>query len=275
MQRIGTADGRFVDGDPFNQVQGTPVRAAWLYAVQEELAAVAQATGAILDPDSNNQVLAAIETLIEARSGNYALDTGSVVNKYVVALAPAVTAYQDGLSVRFRTVRGNTGAATLDAGAGPAPLRREDGVDLAVGDIGSESITTASYVVSKGAFLVTETVFSQLGALARLNIGAGLYPDGYGNLAVGGPIYLAAATAIQAGKYLVDTSAGGFALTLPATPAKGAVLTFSDGNNSWGTHNWTLARNGKTIMGQTNDLVVNVSDQQFSIWFNGSDWRLY
>lgn len=92
--------------------------------------------------------------------------------------------------------------------------------------------------------------------------------------AYGGKIYVNANLNVTAGDYLVDTTAGSFILTLPATPALGAAITFTDANATWGKNAFTLARNGKTIMTQSADLLVNVSDQEFTIWYNGTDWRL-
>lgn len=93
-------------------------------------------------------------------------------------------------------------------------------------------------------------------------------------IGAGALVYVNSNTAVVAGAYLVDTSGGSFTLTLPAAPALGATITFIDARATWGSNVFTLARNGKTIMGQAVDFTVNVSDQQFSIWFNGTDWRL-
>jgi hypothetical protein len=73
--------------------------------------------------------------------------------------------------------------------------------------------------------------------------------------------------------YNVNTTAGGFTLTLPAFPATGTTVTFMDSDGMWGTNNWTLAGNGNTIMGYTSPFTINVSDQQFTVWYNGSEWR--
>jgi len=86
--------------------------------------------------------------------------------------------------------------------------------------------------------------------------------------------YLNSATTLVDQYYNVDTTIGGFTLTLPASPTKGTTISFMDSDGMWGTNNWTLAGNGNTIMGYSTPLTVNVSDQQFSIWYNGSDWRL-
>lgn len=178
MQRIDSPDHLFHDGDPFNNVQGTMVTAAWATAIQEEVANVIEGAGITLNPAVNTQLRDAIDNLIAARSGNYALDSGVTGNAYEIALVPAVAAYANGMSVRFRTSRANTGAATINAGAGPVALKREDGIALSAGDISPNSITVATYV--GGAFLINESVASQFGTLAKKNMGQGLEDDGTG-----------------------------------------------------------------------------------------------
>ncbi|MDB5966844.1 MAG: Phage-related tail fiber protein [Polaromonas sp.] len=87
--------------------------------------------------------------------------------------------------------------------------------------------------------------------------------------------YVNSARAVSTGSpYLVDSSAGSFNLTLPGAPTLGDGIEFIDARSTWGTNTVTLLRNGQTIMAAAQDLVLNVSDQRFTIWFNGSDWRL-
>lgn len=60
MQRIQTSDQQFHDGDPFNGVQGTVVTAAFLNALQEEIATVVEAAGITLSAASSTQMLNAL-----------------------------------------------------------------------------------------------------------------------------------------------------------------------------------------------------------------------
>jgi len=85
--------------------------------------------------------------------------------------------------------------------------------------------------------------------------------------------YVNSSTTVQSEYYNVNTTAGGFTLTLPASPNTGTTVTFMDSDGMWGTNNWTLAGNGNTIMGYSSPFTINVSDQQFTVWYNGSDWR--
>lgn len=89
------------------------------------------------------------------------------------------------------------------------------------------------------------------------------------------PLYVNAPITIGFGTYDVDTSGGAFTLTLPASPAQGMIIRFRDLTGTWDTKPLTLARNGNTILGSATDLVCNVAGEDFEIWFNGSDWRIY
>lgn len=297
--------GYFTDGDVAGGIDPTLVPAEFLNAVMLELLGVVNAGGLVPSKVTNGQLTLAIQNMIEARAGNYALDTG-VANAYSVVLSPPVTAYVPGMAVKFRATHANSQASTINAGAGVVPLARDDGTALQGGDIPSNSIVSATYDAAGGVFLMNSMVPSQLGALAKEGIGQGLKDDGTGNLTLRlastikldgggnaavnygrglavdtagnliavGYTYINGVATLSAGAYLVDTSGGSFVLTLPANPAKGTPITFTDAAASWGIVNFTIARNGQTIMGQASDLTVNVSDQQFTIWFNGSDWRL-
>jgi hypothetical protein len=111
-----------------------------------------------------------------------------------------------------------------------------------------------------------------------LNLGVGMSVDPAGNLVAGGTGYInaasAATTTLVPGPWLMDTLTGSFVSALPAHPTVPTLLTFMDPTNNWGTTNWTLGHNGNTIMGTAEDLVLNISDQKLSIWWNGTDWRL-
>jgi len=265
--------GFFTDGSVAGGVEATVVPADFLNAVMLEMLNVVTAGGLVPTKAATGQMVLAIQNLIEARSGNYALDTG-LAGAYVVALDPVLKAYPNGLQVRFRAKRANGGASTLDAGAGPVPLLREDGQPTQQGDIPNNGVVSVTYDLAANAFLLNSIVASQLGALARMGIGAGLADDGAGNLITTGQSYINAVVPLARGSALVDTSAGPLQLPLPANPPLGAIITLSDARGTWGTNNVTLLRNGKNIMGFAQDLIVNVSDIQFTIWYNGTEWRL-
>lgn len=175
--------GYFTDGDIPGGVAPTVVPAEFLNTLMLEMLNVITAAGITPAKGNNGQLILAVQRMIEANSGNYSIDSGAA-NAYVVALAPAITQNINGLSVKFRAKHASTGPCTLNAGAGPAPLLREDGSPIEAGDIPLNGIVSATYDGPAGAFLLSGIVPSQLGDVAVLNIGAGLVNDGHGNLAV-------------------------------------------------------------------------------------------
>ncbi|HDR9099676.1 TPA: hypothetical protein QDA86_003014 [Burkholderia vietnamiensis] len=199
MQRINSTDGFFHDGNPATGALGTFLAALWHNAVQEELIAPITAAGLTLDPNNNGQLLAAILALIESKTGNYGLDTGAV-NSYVTALTPAVTAYVNGLQVKFRAAHANTGQSTLNAGAGIVPLLRDDGTPLQAGDVPANAIVGATYDAAAAAFLLNSIVASQFDTI--MQAGTPLYSVDTGAANVYKAAYAPTVTALTDGMKL-------------------------------------------------------------------------
>ncbi|SHN69132.1 hypothetical protein [Bradyrhizobium erythrophlei] len=70
----------------------------------------------------------------QAGATNTAVDTGTP-NSYVAALSPVVTTRIFGLLVRIKAANSNTGASTLNIGAGSFPITNPDGSALGAGAI--------------------------------------------------------------------------------------------------------------------------------------------
>lgn len=163
MDRIsgaGHVNNRFVAEDVPTNRPPTEITEAWLNTIQEELAALPEGVGMTLDPNNPTQVREAIQRMIDAQSGNYALDTGAA-NAYVVALSPAITAYGDGMTVRMKIANANNGASTLDAGGGALPMVNQVGDALVNGDLHAGSVITAIHIAAAGKFYLTSMVSSQ------------------------------------------------------------------------------------------------------------------
>jgi len=82
-------------------------------------------------------------------------------------------------------------------------------------------------------------------------------------------------TAVAGDTLLVDTSAGAFTITLPASPATGNIVYFQDAKGTFLPYPLTIARNGQTIMGLAEDLIASNNNVGFGLVYNGSDWRIY
>ena len=63
-------------------------------------------------------------------------------------------------------------------------------------------------------------------------------------------------------------------ITLPATPAENDIVGFLDLKGTFDKNNLTVARNGQTIMGLAQDMVVNTKNISFSLRFTNNDWRV-
>lgn len=81
-------------------------------------------------------------------------------------------------------------------------------------------------------------------------------------------------TASNRDNIIADTSAGSFTITLPASPTAGQYVTIYD-NAGWGINNLTIARNGSTIEGVADDLILDVSSIKVELIYNGSTWQIY
>lgn len=198
----GGTPGFFAAPDPAGGVPATVPGYEWYNAIQEELCAVIAAAGLALDPANHAQMLEAVQRLIDAQSGNYALDTG-VPNAYVVALNPAIAAYTDGMTVRVKIVNANTGASTLNAGGGAVALVNDVGGALVAGDLPAGGIVTGTYIASAGKFYVTSLVQSQ--GDARYAALAGLASQLFSVAAATGANH-----AVNLGQLLGSLSASGY-----------------------------------------------------------------
>jgi hypothetical protein len=73
--------------------------------------------------------------------------------------------------------------------------------------------------------------------------------------------------------YLVANTAA-ITLTLPATSTNGRTIILSDGNN-FTSFNVTVARNGKTIGGLAENLILNVRGSKVELVHYNNDWKVF
>jgi hypothetical protein len=81
-------------------------------------------------------------------------------------------------------------------------------------------------------------------------------------------------TANSGDQIIADTSGGTFTITLPATPSTGSHVLIADGA-SWSTTNLTVGRNGSTIEGLSEDLILDINDIQIDFVYDGTSWEVY
>ena len=74
---------------------------------------------------------------------------------------------------------------------------------------------------------------------------------------------------------IADTSAGAFTITLPAAPTAGQILFIGDFKSTFDTYPITVARNGSTIEGLSQDLSLNIASLEHQFVYQDSTWRVF
>ena len=101
------------------------------------------------------------------------------------------------------------------------------------------------------------------------------YGDGSNLSGIGGGgaaiTVLTSNTTLEASSVYMINASSAITLTLPASPSTGDAIDIL--NNTTLSH--TVARNGSTIQGLSEDLVINESGVKFKIWYTGSTWSLF
>ena len=72
----------------------------------------------------------------------------------------------------------------------------------------------------------------------------------------------------------IDTTLGGFAITLPSDPVIGNKIIFMDIGGVVSTNSVNILQNGNTIMGQDDYYVMNFDNSTVEFWYTGTDWRV-
>lgn len=101
--------------------------------------------------DTQSMLTPSFIPAIQAQTPSYAVDTGAA-NTYVATMTPPVNSLINGAVYRIKIANNNTGASTLNVGAGAIAIERRDGSALIGGELIAGEIaefvynpTTASY----------------------------------------------------------------------------------------------------------------------------------
>lgn len=194
--------------------------------------------------------------------GGYA-DTGTVDN-YVITTVPATATLTDYQTVRFRASHASTGgAATLNVGPGPVSLVAGDGANPRANDITTSAITTATYVLALGKWIVNGLIV----------------PD----ILISNAIYVTATRTLNKGNFIFNTSAGAFGCNLSSTPGVGDTVYGADPTGDWRGNPLTIAATGGILIAykdysgalQTmSTLVADIAGLNFKLVYDGTYWRL-
>lgn len=125
---------------------------------------------------------------------------------------------------------------------------------------------TVYYSTNQGAVIVDD--------------GTNLLPVAYvgGGVNSGFSLISAAHSAVKNEKLLTDSSAGSFAITLPAVATLGDTIEILDGARSWSANPVTVTPpTGVKIRGESQSLILNLAGQQIKlVWINESiGWQVF
>jgi hypothetical protein len=189
------------------------------------------------------------------------------------------------LADRVKATTTTTGTGAVSLGASPTGFQSF----AAVGDG-----NTTYYAISGGAqwevgvgtytaagpSLSRDTVLSSSSANALVNFSAGTkevfvtLPAAQASGGISYTRFTANTTASDKDGIIADTSGGIFTVTLPAAPETGAQVAIVDGAN-WATNNLTVARNGSTIEGLAEDLVLDIGGVAVHFIYDGTTWEVF
>lgn len=69
--------------------------------------------------------------------------------------------------------------------------------------------------------------------------------------------------------YILDSSSSGFTVALPASPVSGDFVWLQDPKSTWASNSITVNRNGNNILGQADNLSLNVDDSVVILTYVG------
>ena len=159
--------------------------------------------------------------------------------------------------------RGNNSTTAFTISTAPSAAK-----DLIVAVDGLIQKPTIDYTVSGTTLTFTSAPYTGANVSSRLIGGSG-----------GGTTWaeLTSNTTVAAGSgNFVATNVGAIVVTLPSSPSLGDEVSVVDGAGFASANNITIGRNSQPIMGEAEDMVVNVDDAAFTLVYYNSTygWRL-
>ena len=137
---IADPDAPYINGDPSIARQGSiPPASAFEYPMRELVSVIEKSMIAPTDTD-----LMQVAKGVRSQRLNYADDTGSA-NNLSCSFDPPLGEYTLGLIIRLPIQTTNTGASTVDAGAGRVPIKLMNGAATAPGDLPAGGIAELCY----------------------------------------------------------------------------------------------------------------------------------
>ena len=79
-------------------------------------------------------------------------------------------------------------------------------------------------------------------------------------------------TAVNGDRFIANTTAGSFTVTLPAIPITGAYVQITDGGD-WSVNNLLINMNGSTIEGINDTLAIDIKQTTVEFVYDGTTWQ--
>jgi len=132
------------------------VPAEFLNAMMLELCNAILGAGIALDKTKFTQLSQCFQRVTQGGAMTFGVDTGTA-NAYNVVYAPVITTLTDGMLLWFKAKNANTGASTLNVGAGAKPLMGE-GLNALIGaEIPANAWCQVQWSAILGAFVLLQS----------------------------------------------------------------------------------------------------------------------
>gem|GEM_PF-4503222 len=229
--------------------------------------------------------------------------SGGSANAQTLTPTPALSGLAAGVALSFQAGFSNTAALTINVSGLGAKNVYKDGpagpVALTGGEIIANQICTIRYDGTQWQLTSTELGTAAL-ANASSNTGKvaavtgsstsghiAVFSDSLGTIQDGGPLsvpqglYVNSSGTLFPGVYIIDTTAGPITATLASGQSAGAGWIFIDGPGSWAVNNFTVAfptyslAMPYTSTGLPSPLTCNVPAEEFLMWFDGTNLRMF
>ena len=178
----------------------------------------------------------------------------------------------DTLTVIRTTNLGNVSNVTITGGSANQFLITDGlgNLSFGVGSIGAQGAAGAQGAVGAQGAIGAQGV---QGAVGAQGIAGAQGVQGAAGQAASWEVFTANTTAVSGQQLIANTYGGIFTITLPATPYIGNVVRITDGYD-WSINNLVIARNGSTIEGTINDILVDVRGTTVEFVYDGATWQV-
>jgi hypothetical protein len=136
------------------------------------------------------------------------------------------------------------------------------------------SSTKLSFQPSTGTLSATAFSGSTLAMSGTSTFTGAIVANGGTSGIIGYAVQTGGALLGDADRRFIVANGGAITLTLPATSTNGRTIVLADGNN-FSSFNVTVARNGKTIGGLAEDLILNVRGSKVELVHYNNDWKVF